>query len=70
MSVCFSECMAAGTCALARRGGCVGELGANSHTAAAADGRRVELAVTYVSLLWTTSGEIDVGVSVSVEKDS
>lgn len=45
----------------------VGKSGANSHTAAA-DGERAELAATYVSLLWISSGETDVGVGVSVEK--
>lgn len=46
----------------------VGELGAKSYIAAAAaataDGERAEPAVMFMSLLWNSSGETDVGVSV------
>lgn len=46
----------------------VGELGAKSYIAAAAaataDGERAEPAVMFMSLLWNSPGETDVGVSV------
>lgn len=48
----------------------VGGSGASWHTAAAAaaDGETAELAVTYMSLLWTSSGETDVRVGFYRER--